>query len=209
MIVKFIKNFCFVLQYSVLWPPLNKSNEVYKSEVLFFRSWRGHQREEFPSLAPEILPSKGVLGGCRIARTHNQSPTRKWSMLQGSAWSFACIAIICRGKYSLVLFLPSPPLHVVPLSFYLLSLAPSHTSPNIQVLASPSPVPLEHLFCFLSHALHYLSFTLHTAFSALLSDPATSSQPLAVHAAVTRSPSPIIVSTSVTSFRYSCAHLII
>lgn len=81
-------HFCFPPQRSLLRLPLNEPNDAFLK--CSSRSWRGHQRVEFPSHALGMLLWKDVWGGCRIAPTHNQSPTRRWSMLQGRTCNLHC-----------------------------------------------------------------------------------------------------------------------
>lgn len=92
------------------------------------------------------------------------------------------------------------------LSPFRLSLqTPPSTSFKSLLVNFSSPLLFSDTILFFT--LYYLYFTVFSPsippFSPLLSDPATSSQPLSIHTNVTRAPSPTVVSTRVTSIRYS------
>lgn len=85
--------------------------------------------------------------------------------------------------------------------------------PVFRFIFYPFLLPLQTSGNFLSLSFVstlYLLFTVYlfsicTSFSPLVSDPATSPQSVGIHTTITCVPSPTVVSTSVTSIRYSWA----
>lgn len=137
-------------------------------------------------------------------------------MLQGRAWSFACIAAICIVEFEENI-LSGMSFSPFPFSLFY-SFTCSHSFPlsphcgifrHLSFKAQLSPSFSTSIFLCLALSVFYFVSFICTSFSALSSDPATSSQPLVVHSNVTHVPSPTKIGTSVTSFRYSSACLII
>lgn len=135
-----------------------------------------------------MLPSKDACEEFRTAHTPSPSPTRRWSMLQGISFFLTvnCSFFSCLQCFFSISFLCHTPISIFTLSDLLCDL--------LQLSDCPCPF------------LYYLYFTFvlfYIFFSPLLSDSATSAQPVSIHINANNDPNSSTVATTVTSIRWA------